>query len=34
MESNKAEKSVHASRYPYIGMWVTYRFSVQEEQAC
>ncbi len=28
MESNKAEKSVHASQYPYIGMWVTYRFSV------
>ncbi|URJ58962.1 Atu4866 domain-containing protein [Paenibacillus polymyxa] len=31
MESNKAEKSVHASPHPYIGMWVTEDGNIRHE---
>lgn len=31
MESNKAEKSVHASQHPYIGMWVTEDGNIRHE---
>ncbi|URJ44392.3 Atu4866 domain-containing protein [Paenibacillus polymyxa] len=31
MESNKVEKSVHASQHPYIGMWVTEDGNIRHE---
>lgn len=31
MESNKAEKSVHASQHPCIGMWVTEDGNIRHE---
>ena len=31
MGSNKAEKSVHASQHPYIGMWVTEDGNIRQE---
>ncbi|MNW36894.1 hypothetical protein D3C74_139140 [compost metagenome] len=31
MESSKAEKSVHASQHPYIGMWVTEDGDIRQE---
>ncbi|WP_068505455.1 Atu4866 domain-containing protein [Paenibacillus kribbensis] len=31
MESNKEEKSVHASQHPYIGMWVTQDGYIRQE---
>ncbi|URJ50916.1 Atu4866 domain-containing protein [Paenibacillus polymyxa] len=31
MESNKAEKSVHASQHPYIGMWITEDGDIRQE---